>query len=292
MTLFCFRDGAVIPKNQLTLSVDDLGFSRGYCLFEHCRTYFGRPFHLCEHYLRLLRSARFFSLRLALSCEELEDILYTLMKRNAWSESGFKIYLSAGLSADGLTPVGKESLLISPYPMTPYSPSTPTRGLVLKTTLSPRAFPYHKTTFYLPGLLAKQAQAPCDDILFINPSRHLLESSTAGFLAFMGNTLIAPEGELLTSITREVLVMLAQGRFKIEYRPLSYTELPLITEAFLCSTTKEILPIASIDDIVIGNTLPGKNTAELKTRLTDYITKQHWPLLSTFYDDLSVISLR
>lgn len=292
MTLLCLYNDTFVEKHQLAVSIDDLGFSRGYSLFEHCRTYFGTPFHLQEHLIRLLRGADHLLLNMPYSFEEIEQKIDLLLSKNDFEECGLKLYLTGGVSSDGLTPAPHPTFIIYPYQLQPYQSLYAKQGLHLKTTSLARAFPNCKTTFYLPGLLAKRLSSPCDDILFLDATQHILEATTAGFLAFIGDRLIVPQGDLLTSVTQELLISLAQPLFKVERRSLAYAELPSLSEAFLCSTTKEILPIATIDGYTIGSGVEHKNSLRLKEALTDYVLSKKWPLLEIFSQDLSVNSLR
>jgi branched-subunit amino acid aminotransferase/4-amino-4-deoxychorismate lyase len=290
MSSFCFHNDRVVEKKHLYISVDDLGFSRGYALFEHCRTYFGKPFHLKEHFLRLLEGARDLLLHVPYSIEELSDILSMLFEKNGFEESGFKIYLTLGLTKEGLTPSGKETFIIYPYPLPKYEGFYPKKGLTLKTTFLQRSLPAYKTTFYLPGMLAKRQVPECDDILFLNGQQHLLESSTAAFLAFRGDTLLVPEGDFLQSITQAVLVQLARSLFKIEERPISYDEIPSLSEAFLSSSSKEIFPIDTIDHMRIGDVSSYRNTLKLKEAFYHYVHSQDWPLLDVFKESAQVLT--
>jgi branched-chain amino acid aminotransferase len=292
MSLFCFHNGSIIEKKNLVISIDDLGFSRGYALFEHCRTYFGKPFHLREHLLRLLQGAHDLLLHLDYSIEEITEILATLFEKNGFEESGFKFYLTLGIAKEGLTPSEKETFIIYPYPLQKYEGFYPKKGFDLRTTFLQRALPKYKTTFYVPGILAKRQHPDCDDILFLNASNHILESTTSAFLAFKNDTLLVPQGDFLQGITQAALLQIARSLFKVETRPISYEEIPHLTEAFLSSATKEIYPIETIDRIRIGNVSSYKNTLKLKEAFQNYVNQQHWPLLDLFKNYLEVNSLR
>ena len=52
-----YLNGEFVPEEKLLISPRDLGFSRGYGVFEYIRTYHGRPYKLAEHINRLLNSA-------------------------------------------------------------------------------------------------------------------------------------------------------------------------------------------------------------------------------------------
>lgn len=291
MSVFCFYNGSIIEKKNLVISIDDLGFSRGYSLFEHCRTYFGKPFHLTEHLLRLLDGADHLLLNLRYSIEDISKILTTLFEKNGFEESGFKFYLTLGIAKEGLTSSGQETFIIYPYSLPKYEGFYPKNGFVLKTTSLQRALPHYKTTFYVPGMLAKRQHPDCDDILFLNASGHILESTTSAFLAFKNDVLIIPEGDFLQGITQATLLQIAKPLFKLERRPISYKEIPELTEAFLSSASKEIYPIEAIDDIRIGDVSSYRNTLKLKEAFQNYIQRQHWPLLETFKNYLPASSL-
>lgn len=286
--LFGFFNGCFLPKQEISLSIDDLGFSRGYSLFEHGRSYDGLLFHMQEHLTRLKNGADNLFLSIPHSFQDLEKICYTLLEKNEIQDMGFKIYLSAGVSVSGLKLPEEGTFIISPYALPPYQESL-MEGIHLHTTKLQRAFAAYKTTFYLPAFVAKKQNPLADEILFLSSSDHLLESSTAGFLAFLGDTLVVPQGPLLKSITQEMLIRLAQSHFKIERRALHYEEIPHFTEAFLCSTSKEILPIKQIDHYKMS--LEHTNTKVLKNLLNDYILSRKWPFLEAFHDADCTISL-
>jgi branched-chain amino acid aminotransferase len=52
--------------------------------------------------------------------------------------------------------------------------------------------------------------------------------------------------------------------FEIVKRPIRYDELASADEAFITSTTKEIMPIVAVDDIAIGAGKPGMRTQRLR----------------------------
>ena len=60
-----FLNGRFVSPEQLVISPRDLGFSRGYAVFDFLKTYpHHRPFKLGEHIDRLFHSANLIDLRL------------------------------------------------------------------------------------------------------------------------------------------------------------------------------------------------------------------------------------
>ena len=117
---------------------------------------------------------------------------------------------------------------------------------------------------YLPGLigLTKAAKADVQELLYLNENEEVLESVSANFFGFHGDKLITAPNGILQGVTRKIVLDLAKTDFTIEQRPIEYAELPSFNEAFVTSTSKEILPLKSIDHIVFEESL-GPRTKRL-----------------------------
>ena len=57
-----YLNGQFVPEEKLLISPRDLGFSRGYGVFEYIRTYGGRPYKLKEHIDGLVLSNFFYEI--------------------------------------------------------------------------------------------------------------------------------------------------------------------------------------------------------------------------------------
>jgi branched-subunit amino acid aminotransferase/4-amino-4-deoxychorismate lyase len=62
---------------------------------------------------------------------------------------------------------------------------------------------------------------------------------------------------------------LAKAHHKVEERPVTLEELKDCQEAFICSTTKQILPVSAIDGTPIQNGAPGPVTRQLIMELQE-----------------------
>jgi len=149
------------------------------------------------------------------------------------------------------------------------------RGYKVITTSLQRVAPQAKTTSYLAAIRALKdaSRRGADDALFVNEQGHVLEGTRSNFFVFRGNTLVTPRAEILMGITRNVVLELAQGRFPIEERPILLEELPQVDEAFMTGSSREIMPVVQIDDLVIGNGRPGKRTYELEQKFIEMVER-------------------
>ncbi len=260
-----YIDGEYLPENEAVISVNDLALLRGYGVFDFLRTYNNTPFFLDEHLERLRRSAELIDINLPWSNDELRDIVRETLSRNGYPESSIKILLTGGDSYDGLTPSGNSRLLVMVSPLKPLPASLYETGVKLTTSRIIRLFPGAKSTNYIAGIRAMAAakRSGAVESLYIGRKNQVLECVTSNFFGFRGNTLVTPESDILPGITRKVILDLANGVFSTEMREMTLDELETLDEAFITSSNKEVLPVVQVDDIVIGNGMPGQNTRRL-----------------------------
>ena len=70
--------------------------------------------------------------------------------------------------------------------------------------------------------------------------------------------------EILLGITRETVIDIARGRgLEVQFQPLKLSELGMIDEAFITSSSRGIVPVIQIDQVTIGQGSPGPITTEL-----------------------------
>lgn len=108
------------------------------------------------------------------------------------------------------------------------------------------------------------------------------------FLVLKGN-LITPSvtSGILEGITRQTVIDLARGTMVLDTseREIDRTELYLATEAFFCGTGQEVGPIVKVDDIPIGNGVPGETTLAIKRLYSEAVRG----LLSEYSDWLTPV---
>lgn len=267
-----YIDGKFVPAGEAFISVNDLALLRGYGVFDFLRTYNNTPFFLEEHLNRLRRSADLIDISLPWSNRELNDIVRETLKKNEYPESSIKILVTGGDSLDGLIPIGKSRLLVMVSPLNPLNPSEYESGVKLTTSRIPRLFPGAKSTNYIAGIRAISAakKAGAVESLYIGRSNQVLECVTSNFFGFRGDTLVTPESDILPGITRKVVLDLAADVFAIETREMLLNELKFLDEAFITSSTKEVLPVVRVDDLTIADGKPGKNTRSLMARFSGF----------------------
>ncbi len=149
------------------------------------------------------------------------------------------------------------------------------QGYTLITTRLQRSTPEAKTTSYVAAIraLKEATRRAASDALFVNEYGHVLEATRSNFFLFRGDTLITPRAGVLIGITRNVVLALARDRFAVEERPILLAELAQADEAFVTSSSREIMPVVQIDEQVIGSGRPGARTYELEERFIALIER-------------------
>ncbi len=276
-----FIDGVYLQDEDALISVRDLSILRGFGVFDFLKTYQGKPFHLREHLLRLRYSAEGIGLTLPYSLEAIAEIVEHLLKRSKLQEAAIKILVTGGISPDQFTPV-KPSLIAFAYPLAPCPQEFYEQGVNVVTTPLSRSLPTYKTLQYLPGIVAVQQghAVQAKEAIYLSQNGVLLEGVTSNFFAFKQGVLhTCMSDAVLAGITREVVLQRLSQDFSISYEPVTYDDIPLLEEAFITASNKEILPVVQIDHTRIGHGRIGKNTQKIMTSFHQYTHSGHWPPL-------------
>lgn len=270
-----YVDGRWVHPHEATISINDVAVLRGYSAFEALRTYDQRPFYLDEHLTRLYRSAELIELEIPWTCDHVAAIINDVIRRNKYKHAAIRILVTGGESEDSILPIGKPLLAVLISQLPERDVQRFAQGYKLITTAFQRTAPEAKTTNYLVAIraLKEAARRNATDALFVNKQGHVLEATRSNFFIFRGDTLVTPGKGILMGITRNVVLKLARGRFHIEERPILLEELAQADEAFITSSSKEIMPVVQIDDISIGKGVSGPRTYELEQRFIELVER-------------------
>jgi len=268
-----YIDGRWAHPREATISINDTAILRAYSVFESLRTYDRRPFHLDEHLARLYRSAELIDLDIPYTREQIAAVIREVIARNAYKHATIRIFVTGGETEDSILPTGKPVLVVLITPLGERDMQRFAQGIKVITTRLQRIMPEAKTNNYVAAVraLKEAARHNATDVLFVNEQGHVLEATRSNFFIFRGDTLVTPRQGILIGVTRNVVLNLARDRFPVEERPVLLDELSLVDEAFITSSSKEILPVVQIDDLVIGDGKPGPRTIELEQRFIDLV---------------------
>lgn len=123
-----------------------------------------------------------------------------------------------------------------------------------------------------------QARTACDalgvdayEYLLLDRTQHILEATSANFYLVRRNTLVTADSGILEGITRQIVLELAtQCGLEVDLRRPSLEELAAADEAFISSSTREIVPVTAVDTTRIGSGEPGPVFERLLARYRAY----------------------
>lgn len=268
-----YVNGQYVAADQAALGLNDLGIVRGYGVFDLLRTYDGKLFKLHEHVLRLERSAALIGLDLPWSTGEIEAIARATYMRNALANATIRIIVTGGAADDFMTPQQRPTLIVMVNPIGIPAPEQQSHGVKVITTRIERMMPTVKSLNYITAIMAMQAarRVGAVEAIYRTADDRITEGTRANFFILRDNRLITPQTDVLGGITRDVVLEIAGDDFEVVEAPLFYADLATCDEAFLTSSTKEILPVTQIDDIIIGQGKPGPNTRKLIELFRAYV---------------------
>jgi branched-chain amino acid aminotransferase len=230
-------DGEIMLASEAMIPATDEGLIRGDGAFEVVRVYDGKPFAVDEHLARMQRSGA--NLRLTIDLEAIRADAHRLLAEASRAEDQTDHQLLRMIVTRG----GRRLLLTEPLH------AAPERLRLLSTTYQPtRILDGIKSLSYAANVLATRlaVEAGFDDAVLVTPDRRVLEAPTRSiFWVTAGDLCTTPLDEhILASITRALIMQVTDVR----ERAITLDELYTADEVFLASTTREVHPVATVDD--------------------------------------------
>jgi len=259
-----YFNGEFIAEQNLCLHVSDLSIQRGYGVFDFFRVVNNVPVFMNDHLDRFFRSAEALDLDAGVEKERIKSIVHELIERNDLRLSGIKLTLTGGYSPGGYEVI-LPNFFITQHPL---QPRPATNGFKVITYEHLREQPEVKSINYLTGLML-QKKLSADDVLYHQNGEISEFPRSTFFIVTKNNEVVTPAKNVLRGITRKKVLDLSNGA----ERTVTIDDIRNAREAFVTSTTKQVLPIVQIDDMIIGDGKPGKITRELDAELQELIKK-------------------
>jgi branched-chain amino acid aminotransferase len=280
MTATVNVNGRVSDAEHAVVSVFDHGFLYGEGIYETLRTYGGRPFLFARHMRRLRTSAAMLTLEVPLADREIAARFDATMRAAQLGATGqgeayIRILVTRGVGDLSYDPAACDTptVVIIVKPQVDLASDAYENGVTVALVDVVRNHPGSvnpliKSNNLLNSALAMQeaVRRGAFEAIMRNFKGELAECSTANIFVVKAGTALTPpiDAGLLAGITREFLFEVgAEVGIPVREQTLRDDDLFGADEAFLTSTTREIVPIVSVDDRVIGNGRPGRVTTAL-----------------------------
>lgn len=268
---YAFVRGEIIPQEKALLHISDLSIQRGYGIFDFFKVSGTHAYFLNEYLDRFYHSADVMRLAVPYPPRDLKAIIHQLIGQNDIIESGIKMILTGGYSPDGYQP-GESNLIITQQPLVLPPSNVIEKGVKVITFDYVRDFPLAKTINYTMGIWLSKlvAEKNASDVLYYRNGVVTEFPRCNFFIVRNDGTVVTPVENVLQGVTRTQILKLASKHYRAEAKPVTFDDIRNAKEAFLTSTTKRVVPIVQVDDVIIGDGKPGALTLSLLDHLISW----------------------
>jgi len=246
-------NGSLVPDDADVIRADDHGLVVGDGVFETMSVENGVPFALTRHLNRLHRSAAGLGIEVDESYVR-QGIEAVLADRPDFVR--LRVTVTGGPSPYG-SDRGSDAptVMVATGPMKPWPPTADV-AIVHWTRNERAATAGLKTTSYADNVVAlrKAHEIGAAEALFANTRGEVCEGTGSNvFYAFDGELVTPPlSAGCLAGVTRELVIeWLAEEGVPVREVALPMDTLRQTSEAFITSTTRDVMPIAHIDGVAL-----------------------------------------
>jgi branched-chain amino acid aminotransferase len=162
----------------------------------------------------------------------------------------------------------------------PLPPALYEQGVACVTVPVRRENPHAKDTRFLPTAQAAYAALPPGrhEGLLVGEDGAILEGLSSNFFAVREGILHTEEDRVLPGLTRSLVLELARNVLPLATTAVRVEQLREVSEAFLTSASRGILPVVRVDEATIGDGRPGPRTRTLRERFDEQVAREAKPL--------------
>ena len=278
-----YFNGDWVPNSEVKVSPFDRGFTMGDVVFDVERTFDGRIFRLRDHMDRLYRSLQYARIDPGLDRDEMTELTRELVRRNeAMRPAGGDFSVrqvvtrgtpnsgSQGNVADDLSPTVIN--MVSLIDFTVYAEYYENGAAVVipgarsysSDSVDPKAKHYSRANFVQAQLQVADVDPRAYPVL-LDQRGNISENVAANFFIVTDNVLrTSRDQSILQGISRKVAIEVAkQLEIPVVEEDLQPYDAYTADEAFLTTSSYQLLPISTIDQRRVGDEVPGPVSRQL-----------------------------
>jgi len=210
------------------------------------------------HLDRMEDSARRAGMTLTLDRPRLRAVLRDLILTAGYGDVRFRITAPAA---------APDRLLLSVEPFQPLADSLYAQGVrVVTVPNAARHNPAAKTVDWMQDRAAIERGLPPGAFtgLLLDEGGAVLEGLSSNFYAILAGELRTAGTGVLPGISQQIVFAIAPLVLPLRKEAITLADLPQISEAFITSASRGIVPVVQIDAHAIGGGVPGPQTAALR----------------------------
>ena len=268
-----------MPLAEAYVPVLDRGFIFGDGVYEVIPVYSKRAFRLSEHLGRLQASLDGIRLTNPHNEAEWTKLINELIASNTGEDQYLYLHITRGVAKRDHAfpqPPAAPTVFMMSSPLVPPSAELLKTGVSAVTAIDNRWLHCDiKAISLLPNVLLRQqaVDAGCAEAILIRQGKDetdsfMTEGAASNIFVVKNSTLFAPPKDnlMLPGITYDVIMEIAAANnIPSQVRKIAKQEIFNADELLLTSSTKEVLPITSVDGKKIGKGKPGEMFTRLYT---------------------------
>ena len=212
--------------------------------------------HLEDHFLRLEETARLADHPVLLNRNDIKSCLKQILEMNKEIPE-----LRVRVSIDLEKEIG--DLYVMVEPLTTPSTEDYLQGVDVITTVFHRNNPKAKLTHFIKsaGQIKREIPKNINEALMLEENGLVLEGLSSNFFSIKNGEIWTEDEGVLSGITRSIVLEVADHlNIPVNKQGINISEINQISEAFITSTSRLVLPIKQIDQTRIGSVVPGLYT--------------------------------
>ena len=277
MSRVAYVDGVYRPHAEAAVHIEDRGYQFADGVYEVIAVRGGKLIDEELHLVRLRRSLAELRIEGALADNPLKFVLREVIRRNGVVGGMVYLQITRGIAPrdHGFPKAARPIHVVTARRTRPADPKLVDEGISIITIPDIRWGRCDiKTISLTANVLGKQQarEAGAYEAWMVDAEGHVTEGTSTNAWIVTGDNLVvtrAAEHAILNGVTRQALIALIRREgYRFAERPFTVDEAKAAREAFLTSTTSDLMPVTAIDGRPVANGVPGLLTQKLRA---DYL---------------------
>jgi D-alanine transaminase len=273
MSRIAYVDGSYRPHREAAVHIEDRGYQFADGVYEVFAVRGGRLVDEALHMIRLRRSLAELRIEGAMADRPLRFVLREVVRRNGVIDGIVYLQITRGQAPrdHGFPKAARPVMVVTSRRSRPPNPRTAEDGISVITIPDIRWQRCDiKSVSLVANVLGKQQarEAGAYEAWMVDGEGRVTEGTSTNAWIVTGDNLVVTrvaDNAILNGVTRQALIeIIRREGYEFAERPFTVAEAKTAREAFLTSTTSDLLPVVSIDGAVVANGKPGLLSGALR----------------------------
>ncbi|HZK89011.1 MAG TPA: D-amino-acid transaminase [Stellaceae bacterium] len=282
MSRIAYVDGAYRPHREAAIHIEDRGYQFADGVYEVFAVWGGKLVDEALHLARLRRSLAELRIEGALGDAPLKFVMREVIRRNGVASGIVYLQITRGAAPrDHAFPKGvRPVVVVTARRARPANPKLTGEGVGVITIPDIRWQRCDiKSVSLIANVLGKQQakEAGAYEAWQVDAQGRITEGTSTNAWIVTGDNLVvtrAADSAILNGVTRQALIAIIRREgYCFAERPFTVVEAKSAREAFLTSTTAELLPVVEIDGQPVANGVPGSLSEKLRAAYLGHVAE-------------------